>query len=862
LRGLIRWDLVRRDLRRATVVVGLVAVGWFFLVHAMNRVDAAVSNLAADRDEAGGPVSVAPDPAASLDLPHPKRSLDTVVRFVKGQDGNYRADATATLTVAPGDPVIAPIRTGDLIGRLPRLFPDAYLSGGAPRSFFPSPDTHLEQTGTRILIVQTTSSPVEPWNWGLTVLPASDVEDQHISITTADRPVEAVRGATPTAQDAYSVQAVLKPYDHDLDEAPSDDQLTVTIPARVAWVPPAEAPAPFAPNGMFEALVSAVPLILLAMISTTTIEALRRIRVVLLPTLGAVSWVQSGAPTASLAVSVRYHDVENSLLLIILPVALYLGLRAAHGADVLAGRFAALPWTAAVIAIALTVAVLPWSYFSGTSVLVLFGSVVLCASVTAAIGRLVHPRTTYLGAGLGALFAVGAIVVAVMDNHRNFDSYNGYTLVISAATTLLWIPAALAFAWSVTKRRSWLAFAAAASIPCLVFLPIALKPYPQLFPGAPPDASGYMPLIFIAAFVLLWRIGDDASVYADPWSRRLAVAVVMLAFGTFAGTFLIHRELAYEPIVLAGVATVLLLPRSRVPRAMELGAIDRAEHSENMAYEIRRRLLRASESDYLRTAREKLASGDLSARTFRNGFSRFRSPGPPAQTAVERALGSPAGATPWRNGVTAGLLGLLLAIPTAVLLDPGMANLHVLEASLSFVGLTSQFDTAVLVFRWAVVAFVYGYFYPLLPGRTAVVKAVGITLAILVPRLTDLLIYSPPESGGLVIPTLIATAQCLTFGLSLGLLWEMRLARLADVPWTRVRNIRSLKAVAVPLTTVSVAAAVAAATTLTNYAMAPITIAPKPTPAVSSPIPAQGRPASQTTQDQNEVAPPTDGATR
>ena len=210
----------------------------------------------------------------------------------------------------------------------------------------------------------------------------------------------------------------------------------------------------------------------------------------------------------------------------------------------------------------------------------------------------------------------------------------------------------------------------------------------------------------------------------------------------------------------------------------------------------------------------------------------------------------------------AALLGLLLAIPTAILLDPGMANLHVLEESLGFAELIVPFDTAVSVFRWVAFAFIYGYFYPRLPGRTAVAKSGGVILAILVPRLADILVYAQPATGGLALPALVATAQCLVFGLSLGLLWEMRLARLADIPWTRVRNIRSLRAVAVPVTTISVAAAVAAATALTNYAMAPITTPPKSSASISSPGSSPSRPAPQTPQDQNEVAPPIGGATR
>lgn len=837
MRGLIRWDLVRRDLRRAATIALLVAVGLVVLVNALNRTEAALGDPIST-----GNVNVDLDDkrtVARLDpwylLPHPDRKLDVVVRFTPGRDGAYRVEARSVLTLAADDPAVGPLRTAeDPAGSVDLLLFDTFLlsRGREDRVHTLSAvESHLEQSETGIRFIQTQTGDLDiSADRILSVEPPQRTAAQHISIVAADLTVEAVRGGVTTAQDAHSVRV-----DIDKDDA---------VPLTVQFEPASPVRTAVFPNDFLAAVLAAIPLVLLGLVSPVTIPPFRRLRTALLLILAGVAWVRSGPPTDGIGETIRYAEIEMSLLLVVLPVAAYLALRASQGIDVLSGRFAAFPGAIAGVSFVLVTAASLGPRRTVSNAVPLLGSVLVITLLTAFLGRVLHPRGLLLGGALGAVFTVGAHSMVLM---RWGIHYRGFASIVEA---LLWIPAALTFAWLVSKRRSWQVLAAAALVPGLVYLPIVVTPSPGLTMTGFPDSEGCTVLIFIATFTFLWRIGGDARVYADPWSRRLAVAVVMLSYGALS---------ASEPTVLAGLAALLLLPASRVDQAVDLGSIDRAKHSQNVAHEIQRRLVRAGESDYLRAAREKLAKGELSTEDLAKGFQPFRA-ADAAAPAMEQALGSPAGVSPWRNGVAAGFAGVLLAIPTAVLLDPGMPNLQVLKQSLDYTGLTFPFDITVSVFRWAVFAFLYGYFYPRVPGRTAVAKASALALAILVPRLADVLVYRPPVTGGLVVPALVATAQCLLFGLALGLFWELRLARLADVPWTRIRNVRSLKAVAVPAGTVAVAAAVAAATALTNYAMAPITTPPAATSTGSGPAgPAQPAPAGPA--DQKGVTPPSGGAT-
>lgn len=79
---------------------------------------------------------------------------------------------------------------------------------------------------------------------------------------------------------------------------------------------------------------------------------------------------------------------------------------------------------------------------------------------------------------------------------------------------------------------------------------------------------------------------------------------------------------------------------------------------------------------------------------------------------------------------------------------------------------------------------------------------------------------------------LVAAGNITVVSIGLGLWWEWRLMALAGERWARVRNIRTLRALAAPLAAVAIAVATTAATVLVNNVIAPLPTVQVP---VSSP---------------------------
>jgi hypothetical protein len=79
---------------------------------------------------------------------------------------------------------------------------------------------------------------------------------------------------------------------------------------------------------------------------------------------------------------------------------------------------------------------------------------------------------------------------------------------------------------------------------------------------------------------------------------------------------------------------------------------------------------------------------------------------------------------------------------------------------------------------------------------------------------------------------LLAGAQTAAFAMLLAVVWEIRTARLADMGWNSVRDLRSLRAIAPPVVAVLVAV-----TTALVASGAPILLKPPSAQAVTPPPP-------------------------
>lgn len=192
----------------------------------------------------------------------------------------------------------------------------------------------------------------------------------------------------------------------------------------------------------------------------------------------------------------------------------------------------------------------------------------------------------------------------------------------------------------------------------------------------------------------------------------------------------------------------------------------------------------------------------------------------------QAALGTSAGNNAWRNGVAAA--GYTLALSVPVLLYEAWAFYISTITSGSSLDAFDGLDLLNILrhlARWLAYGLVFGYFYPLVRGRSPLAKAAALMVAMLVPELLLVAasgsvpqLAAPGDHGWVAVA--IRGGQVVAVCLGLGLAWERRLCRLAGLTWGRVRNLRSIRALGAPVTTVIVAVATAAGTALAGGTIA------------------------------------------
>lgn len=203
--------------------------------------------------------------------------------------------------------------------------------------------------------------------------------------------------------------------------------------------------------------------------------------------------------------------------------------------------------------------------------------------------------------------------------------------------------------------------------------------------------------------------------------------------------------------------------------------------------------------------------------------------------AVERAFSAPPGTTPWRNGLFAASLALVLDAPflwfafrgTAGQWDAAVYGDQIAYSAVSILG------TARAVFF----AFAYGFYYARLRGATPLSKALIFT-AVLLPA--DLFCtwqssYGTPDLAKTLV---VEVCQQATIMLLLGAVWELRAMQSVHLPWSMIRSFSSLRSLAAPLGAILVAATTALVTTLASNAIQgtanPRSTPPSPTSSVSA----------------------------
>ncbi|MFC5828607.1 hypothetical protein [Nonomuraea insulae] len=506
-------------------------------------------------------------------------------------------------------------------------------------------------------------------------------------------------------------------------------------------------------------------------------------------------------------------DVTNLtalVLMVVVPVlALFSTARAARGHSRLP---AVVPAVAGIVAGLILCA---WSLAAllgpGPATGGLAGAVAV-TTVTAVLPRLrrLLPHVALLLTAAGALLAGRAVSIG----------FTPPNLMWMAMIALAWC--VLVFGWVTEASHRWSPAGAArwviatsVALGALAYSAIPVQDWASLRWGGLVELlslvvlQGIPMLALIMLVVRVRRWGQGPEGLTETAAFHTALLFVLLMHLQFNGSPVTGLVVL---LTWAGVCFMLPAPREGLQRA-----VSGEEHRLLVRDMIRRRSARTALTHLLRQPgddfeqrREALEqAGDE-----RNG---------PVDS--DLALATVAGRTPWQNGLAAFGAGAVLSLPySAVRISESVRGgqaepSEVLYAALALLSLP-------------VLCMVFGYFYPRVRGRGPIAKSLSFLLA-------ALLVELPVSIYGLVLATtygingseplvgvLVAVGNIAVVSIGLGLWWEWRLMWLAGEPWARVRNVRTLRALAAPLAAVSIAIATAAATALVNNVVAPLPSAP------------------------------------
>ncbi|MGV9608870.1 hypothetical protein ACWDR2_34815 [Streptomyces sp. NPDC003631] len=130
--------------------------------------------------------------------------------------------------------------------------------------------------------------------------------------------------------------------------------------------------------------------------------------------------------------------------------------------------------------------------------------------------------------------------------------------------------------------------------------------------------------------------------------------------------------------------------------------------------------------------------------------------------------------------------------------------------------------------RWVAYGFLFGYFYPSLPGHRPLQKAGALVAALALPE--SLLVRFPTteETAHPWLAILLRLGELVVFAMVLALYWEQRLVVVALLPWSAIRSFRRLATLSAPATALLLAVATTIATLLAGAGTAALLHTPDP----------------------------------
>jgi len=324
-----------------------------------------------------------------------------------------------------------------------------------------------------------------------------------------------------------------------------------------------------------------------------------------------------------------------------------------------------------------------------------------------------------------------------------------------------------------------------------------------------PLVRGVMGLLLLGYLLLvlrLRRLGTALEATRDPSAESAMIVCLMVAYLTPQGSATLGD--IDVPLPMLSITAIAAWVTARWllagPHLSIVEPYDQEEHRELIRAALHRRLLLSSEQELYRAGRSRIGGGELSMAEFDRRRleldAALRGHGGHPETAFATA----AGCSPWQNGLHAFVVSLLLSLPFLIVFGVP-----------SGIDLTSFVFEARSVIALPAFGFLFGYFYPRIRGTQPMTKALHLMAAALVTELSGYVAaIAEPDLGAMdkvqVVAIIVGKAALVSIGL--GLYWEWRIMYLADEPWARVRNIRSLRSLATPLLAITIAAITTAAT--------------------------------------------------
>ncbi|MEU6260424.1 hypothetical protein [Streptomyces sp. NPDC047043] len=433
-----------------------------------------------------------------------------------------------------------------------------------------------------------------------------------------------------------------------------------------------------------------------------------------------------------------------------------------------------------------------------------------------------------------------------------FDAPSG---LMAALSGTLWLPALILMLVtdSPTFRRSRRRLVAAAGVCVVLYLPVVdphggygrywdLGPESLHFGYALVSTDAAACVAILAATLLLRHRGQDSQSGPDRRMIPVVASVLVLAgepiVVSSAAPF---RYLAVVALAIAISFTVLLAPKRRMQNLDEL-LINSNTHLMRVQDFAERELMSRAQQRLARDAGATIAGNEGSVEDFRTKWRAMNTPVSGASSASDpfsherRALGSNAGLSPWALGRMAAVSAFVLSLPMI------LYDLWAVRGWFVSLTLVQILDLLRHSLRWVGYGFVYGHFYPMIPGRAPMAKAARLLAAIAAPEVLLVLFPQSTGAGNLGIAVLLRLGESVAFCMLLGLWWERKIAVTAQLPWAAIRNLRSVTALGAPAAAVTVAAVTTLATALAGAATVALLHSPtaqepdqsgSPTPSVS-----------------------------